>query len=247
MIQTAEAITQIPTAQVEIVEKQIPKVQTQAIEKIVEVPQVLVEEQLVEVPQVQTAEIIRQVQKTVIQPVQKGIPKISTQVVEVVQAVPALLTNEIAQEVPQVQMVEVFKQTANATAQRIVQTGIQYERAVGREVIERVEQGTMAGIYDAGIVGVRENVSVQPTVVERVSPVMTMGEVETFVAPTGIVETVVPTYGGAVEYVTAAPTEYITAAPTYYEGVAPTTYIEGGVVAPTMMEVAPTQVMEIVG
>merc|ERR1712100_730134 len=102
-----------------------------------------------EVPQIQTAEIIRQVQKTVTQPVQKGIPKVSTQVVEVVQAVPALLTNEIAQEVPQVQMVEVFKQTANATSQRIVQTGVQYERAIGREqILERVEGATMTGVYE---------------------------------------------------------------------------------------------------
>merc|ERR1719398_577844 len=221
MIQTAEAITQVPVASVQLVEKQIPKVMTEAVEKIQEVPQVLVEEQLIEVPQVQTAEIIRQVQKPVVQAVQKGIPKISTQVREVVQQVPAVLINEVGLDVPQVQTVEVFKQTANATSQRIVQTGVQYERAVGREIIERVEQGTMAGIYDAGVVGVRENVSVQPTVVERVSPVMTMGTVETFTAPTGVIETVVPTYGGAVEYVTAAPTEYITAAPTYYEGVAP--------------------------
>merc|ERR1719398_219073 len=188
MIQTAEAITQVPVPTVQIVEKQIPKVMTEAVEKIQEVPQVLIEEQLVEVPQTQVTEIIRQVQKPVVRAVQKGIPKISTQVVEKVQQVPAVLISEVGLDVPQVQTVEVFKQTANATSQRIVQTGVQYERAVGREIIERVEQGTMAGIYDAGVVGVRENVSVQPTVVERVSPVMTMGAVggvvETFGAPT---------------------------------------------------------------
>merc|ERR1712178_67586 len=91
--------------------------------------------------------------------------------------------NEVAQEVPQVQMVEVFKQTANATAQRIVQTGVQYERAVGREqILERVEGATIAGVYEPGVVAVRDNALVQPTVVERISPVMTGGEM--MVAPT---------------------------------------------------------------
>merc|ERR1719199_1743026 len=122
---------------------------TEAVEKIQEVPQVLVEEQIVEVPQTQTAEIIRQVQKPVVQAVQKGIPKISTQVVEKVQQVPAVLINEVGLDVPQVQTVEVFKQTANATSQRIVQTGVQYERPVGREtVLDRVDAATMAGVYD---------------------------------------------------------------------------------------------------
>merc|ERR1719375_124323 len=151
---------------------------TEAVEKIQEVPQVLVEGQLVGVPQTQVTEIIRQVQKPVIQSVQKGIPKISTQVVEKVQQVPAVLISEVGLDVPQIQTVEVFKQTANATSQRIVQTGIQYERAVGREVIERVEEGAMAGIYDAGVIGIRENVTVQPTVVERLNPI-SAGVVET--------------------------------------------------------------------
>merc|ERR1711998_641457 len=82
--------------------------------------------------------------------------------------------NEIAQEVPQVQMVEVLKQTAAANAQRIVQTGVQYERAVQREVVlDRAEVGIASGIYEAPVIGVRENALVQPTVVERVSPIMT--------------------------------------------------------------------------
>merc|ERR1719262_590564 len=139
MIQTAEAVTQIPVPEVQYVEKQIPKVMTEAVEKIQEVPQILIEEQLVEVPNVQVAEVIRQVQKAVVQPVQKGIPKIQTQVVEVVQAVPAVLINEVGLDVPQVQVVEVFKQTANATTQRIVQNAFQYERAVGREIVERTD------------------------------------------------------------------------------------------------------------
>merc|ERR1712188_345498 len=101
MIQTAEAITQVPVPTVQMVEKQIPKVMTEAVEKIQEVPQVLIEEQLVEVTQIQTAEIIRQVQKPVVQAVQKGIPKISTQVVEKVQQVPAVLINEVGLDVPQ--------------------------------------------------------------------------------------------------------------------------------------------------
>ena len=64
---------------------------------------------------------------------------------------------------------------AVATSQRIVQQGVQYERAVEREtVLNRVEASQMTGtMYEAGIVGVRENVSIQPTVVERLSP-MTM-------------------------------------------------------------------------
>jgi len=82
------------------------------------------------------------------------------------------LINEVAQEIPQVQMVEVLKQTAVATSQRIVQQGVQYERAVQREtVLNRVEASQMTGtMYNAGIVGVRENVSIQPTAVERLNP-----------------------------------------------------------------------------
>merc|ERR1711937_296520 len=169
--------------------------------------------------------------------VEKQIPKVTTEAVEKIQQVPAVLINEVGLDVPQVQTVEVFKQTAMATSQRIVRTGVQYERAVGREIIERVEQGTMAGIYDAGVVGVRENVSVQPTVVERVSPVMTMGGVvETFAAPTMVetfaAPTVVETFGAPTMIETyGAPTEYVAtemlAAPTVYETIA----------APTVMEV----------
>merc|ERR1719217_525900 len=102
--------------------------------------------------------MIRQVPNPIVQTVQKGVPKISTQVVEKVQAVPAQLINEVAVEVPQVQVVEVLKQTAaSGVQQRIVQTGTQYEHAIGREmVVERVEAGMMAGTYAAGVVAVRE-------------------------------------------------------------------------------------------
>merc|ERR1719491_2431129 len=128
---------------------------TEVIEKMQEVPQVLIEEQLVEVPQVQIAEVIRQVQKPVVQAVQKGIPRVQTQVVEKVTQVPVNLVNEVAVEVPQIQQVDVLKQTAVATQQRIVQTGVQYERAVQREaVLDRVEQGMMVGAYEAGVVAV---------------------------------------------------------------------------------------------
>merc|ERR1712028_146330 len=150
----------------------VPKVMTEVVEVLQEAPHMLVEEVLVEIPQVQTAEIIRQVQLPVVQTVQRQIPRITTQVKEVVQQVAFPLINEVAQEIPQVQMVEVLKQTAVATSQRIVQQGVQYERAVQREtVLNRVEASQMTGtMYEAGIVGVRENVSIQPTVVERRSP-----------------------------------------------------------------------------
>merc|ERR1719183_3327264 len=170
MIQTAEAVTQVPVPTTQIVEKQIPKVQTEAVEKIQEVPQVLIEEQLIEVPQVQMAEIIRQVPKEVVQPRQRAIPKITTQVVEKVQQVAVPLVNEVCVEVPQTQMVEVMKQTANLSQQRLVQTSRQYEMATQAY---RTMPEERAGIYEAQVVGVRENAMVQPTVVERLSPVMT--------------------------------------------------------------------------
>jgi len=259
MIQTAEAITQVPVAEIQIIEKQIPKVMTEAIEKIQEVPQILIEEQLVEVPQIQTCETVRQVQNVMVQQVQKGVPRVQTQVVEKVQQVPATLICEVAIDVPQVQMVEVLRQTAAATSQRIVQTGVQYERAVGREmVLERVEAGTMAGVYEAGIVGVRENAMVQPTVVERLSPILTQEFMvqQPMVAPTtyaGVVEYAAP----QVEYVTAAPTmleyvqqpqyEYVAPAATTYmtEMVAPTTYMTEMLVAPTEY-VTEQVVMEVI-
>jgi len=231
MIQTCEAITEIPVAQVQIVEKQIPKVMTEVIEKIQEVPQVLIEEQLVEVTQVQTCEVIRQVQKPMVQQVQRSIARVSTQVVERVQNVPCTLINEVAQEVPQVQMVEVVKETANCTSQRIVQNSTQYERAVMREeVVQRVDAATIGGVYQAQQVGVRENVLVQPTAVERVSPVMTQSMVGASRSiQGGAYETIAaPTYGNelfmgggqVVEY--AAPTTF--GAPTYGGGLVMETF-----------------------
>merc|ERR1712008_208680 len=97
-----------------------------------------------------------------------------------------------------VQTVEVLRQTAQMSTQRIVQQSQQYEQPVLREqVVQRVEQATIGGVYQAGVVGVRENVSVQPTVVERVSPILTnnlvgtsmiqgqqLGVAQSFAAPT---------------------------------------------------------------
>ena len=58
--------------------------------------------------------------------------------VEKVQQVPAVLINEVGLDVPQVQTVEVFKQTANATSQRIVQTGVQHFK---KEYFLQTKQG----------------------------------------------------------------------------------------------------------
>merc|ERR1712216_592457 len=107
--------------------------------------------------------------------------------------------------------------TATGAAQRIVQTGTQYEHMIAREaVLERVDAPISAGIYAPGVVGVREIAAVQPTVVERISPIMTT-------------ETVM--MGGMTEYI--APTTYATETL-----VAPTTYIEPAVYTETL--VAPT-------
>merc|ERR1712176_1116299 len=215
-IMTAEAITQVPVAEVAYVEKQIPKVMTEAIEKIQEVPQVLVEEQLVEVPQVQMAEVIRQVPVEVLQPRQRGIPKVTTQVVEKVQQVGVPLVNEVCVEVPQIQTVEVVKQTANLTQQRVVQQAArQFE--VGTQAYRTLAEERVAGVYQAPVVGVRDMAMVQPTVVERVNPVMATGMVE-YAAQAPVVEYAAP----IVEYA-AAPGTVVE----YVEGVAPT-------VAPTI-------------
>jgi len=175
MVQVAEVITQVSKPEYQYIDKQIPKFMTEAREQIVEVPQVLYEERLVEVPQVQVAEVIRQVPKHTVQTVQKTIPKVSTQVVEKVVPVPTSLISETAVEVPQVQVIEVLKQTASSQQQqRIVQTGIQWQQPVSREmVVERTEAARDAGTYMADVVAVREGVPLQPTVVERLNPILT--------------------------------------------------------------------------
>merc|ERR1719237_273725 len=171
-----EVITQVPRPEVQLVEKQVPRVMTEAVEQLVEVPQVLIEETLVEVPQVQTAEVVRQVPNPQVQTRQKPIPRIETQVVEKVVQVPAVLKQERAVEVPQVMTCEVRKQVAAAQQQRVIQTGIEWEQAVAREaVVEAIGQKQYVGMYEAGVVGVREG---GPVMVE---PVVTRGE--TFVEP----------------------------------------------------------------
>merc|ERR1712013_461104 len=70
----------------------------------------------------------------------------------------------------------VRKQVAAAQQQRVIQTGIEWEQAVAREaVVEAIGQTQYAGMYEAGVVGVREG---GPVMVE---PVVTRGE--TFVEP----------------------------------------------------------------
>jgi len=179
MVQVAEVITQVPKPEYQYIDKQIPKFMTETREQIVEVPQVLYEERLVEVPQIQVAEVIRQVPKHNVQQVQKGIPKVSTQVVEKVVQIPTSLISETAVEVPQIQVIEVLKQTAsNTSQQRIVQTGVQWQQAVPREmVVDRTEAARDAGIYTADVVAVREGVPTQSTVVERVNPILTTQEI----------------------------------------------------------------------
>jgi hypothetical protein len=234
---TAECITEIPVEQVQIVEKQIPKITTEVTSVTQEVPQVLIEETLVEVPQVQMAEAIKQVPKVMVQSRQKGIPKITTQVVEKIQQVPIPLIHEVAMEVPQMQVVEVMKQTAALSQQRLVQQSRQYELPT---TAYRTQPEERAGSLTLQTIGVR-NAPVQPTVVERLSPVLTTGQQPLNVSGRWRK----PQNQAVVEYASAAPTvEYVTAAPTTIEVgelmmgqvaetmVAPTTYY--GAVEPMM-------------
>jgi len=240
MIQTAEAVTQVPCEQRQYVEKQIPKFMTEAIEKIEEVPQVLVEEMIVEVPQVQTAEVIRQVQKPVVQTVQKGIPVITTQVVEIVQQVPAVLINEVAMDVPQVQMVEVIKETAQMSQQRIVQQSQSFERAIDLRPEQR--QGTMVGVYEAPVVSMRDTGIIQPTVVERLSPInagtgaptMAYGAPTTYAQETLAYETY-----GAPTMAYGAPTTYAQETLAYETYAAPTVYEDFAAPETLMLEQVP--------
>merc|ERR1711935_1249661 len=263
MVMTCEAVTQVPVENRQIVPKQIPKVMTEVVNQMQQVPQVLIEEQLVERTQVQVCEVIRQVQKPMVQQTQRTIPRVTTQVVEKVQAVPAVLINEVVQEVPQVQTVEVLRQTAQCSTQRIVQQSNQYEQPVLREqVVQRVEQATIGGVYQAGVVGVRENVSVQPTVVERVSPILTnnlagasmiqgqqLGVAQSFAAATYATTLGAGQYGAGQVYggAIAAPTTYmggqamggqvvmeaISAPTTFASMAAPTTFAASTLAAPT--------------
>merc|ERR1711957_1141687 len=197
-----------------------------------------------------------------VQQTQRQIPRVTTQVVEKVQAVPAVLINEVVQEVPQVQTVEVLRQTAQCSTQRIVQQSNQYQQPVLREqVVQRVEQATIGGVYQAGVVGVRENVSVQPTVVERVSPILTnnmagasmiqgqqLGVAQSFAAPTYATTLGAGQYGAGQAYgALAAPTTYmggqamggqvvmeaISAPTTFASMAAPTTFAASTLAAPT--------------
>mmetsp|Transcript_64029 Transcript_64029/g.111742 ORF Transcript_64029/g.111742 Transcript_64029/m.111742 type:complete len:162 (+) Transcript_64029:1-486(+) len=72
------------------------------------------------------------------------------------------LVQETAREVPQVVTHEVLRQVAApGLQQRIVQTGAVWEQAVERDdVVHRVERDMYAGVYEADVVAVREDVTV---------------------------------------------------------------------------------------
>lgn len=104
-----------------------------------------------EVPQTQVVELTRQVSAPSIKEVTRQIPKMETQVHERVVPVPLTLVQETAVEVPQVCVQEVVRQVMSTQQQqRIVQTGVEYERAARREdVVSSVSEPQFAGVYDA--------------------------------------------------------------------------------------------------
>merc|ERR1712032_1777293 len=91
-----------------------------------------------------------------VQQVRKEIAKVETRAIEKVVGVAHNLIHEVAVEVPQTQCVEVLTQVPSGMAeQRIVQTGIEFERMVRREeVVMGVGQATFSGIYQAPVVHV---------------------------------------------------------------------------------------------
>merc|ERR1711957_1002028 len=86
-----EAVTQVPRAQVQYINKEVPKYVLQAVEQVVDVPSVLNVEVPVEVPMVMTCEAITQVPVENRQIVPKQIPKVMTEVVNQMQQVPQVL------------------------------------------------------------------------------------------------------------------------------------------------------------
>jgi len=90
--------------------------------------------------------------------------------------VPHNLIQEVAVEVPQVQVHEILTQVPSAMAeQRVVQTGIEFERSVRREdVVMRTGQVQYSGIYQAPIVQVDQPRRVQATWVAT-EPVAAVG------------------------------------------------------------------------
>merc|ERR1719389_709487 len=99
----------------------------------------------------QFAEILKRVPAPRIQEVPKQIPRYETQLIERVVPAPMTLIQETAVEVPQVCVHEVVRQVASAAQQqRIVQTGVEYERPVRREeVVQQTQEPQYAGAYEA--------------------------------------------------------------------------------------------------
>merc|ERR1712176_1588371 len=157
----AEAVTQVPKPEIHYADRELPVVRTEAREQIVEVPQHLYEERLVEVPQVQMAEFIKQVPVQQVQEVPKHIPKVETRAVERVVPVAQNLIHEVAVEVPQVCVYEVVTQVPSSQAeQRIVQTGVEYERAIHRDkVVLGTGEPQYAGHYHASVVDAPHEIS----------------------------------------------------------------------------------------
>lgn len=89
-----EAVTQVPRAQVQYINKEVPKYVLQAVEQVVDVPSVLNVEVPVEVPMVMTCEAITQVPVENRQIVPKQIPKVMMEVVNQMQQVPQVLIEE---------------------------------------------------------------------------------------------------------------------------------------------------------
>ena len=136
----AEQLKQVPSTEVQYVDREVPNITYQALEQIVEVPQVVKEERLVEVPQVQVAEFIKQVPKQQVQEIPKHIPKVEMRCVEKIQNVPVKLMQEVAVEIPQVLRHEVISQVSQQMEQRVVQAAEEYERFVNREEVVVGEQ-----------------------------------------------------------------------------------------------------------
>ena len=139
-ILVAEQLKQVPSTEVQYVDREVPNITYQALEQIVEVPQVVKEERLVEVPQVQVAEFIKQVPKQQVQEIPKHIPKVEMRCVEKIQNVPVKLMQEVAVEIPQVLRHEVISQVSQQMEQRVVQAAEEYERFVNREEVVVGEQ-----------------------------------------------------------------------------------------------------------
>lgn len=151
VIQSTEVVTQVPRPEVQYIDKPVTMVRTEAREQLIEVPQIFYEERLVEVPQMQVAEVMKQVSAPRVQEILRQIPKYETQIIEKVVPHTMMLTQETAMEVPQVCVQEVVRQVASSTnQQRIVQTGVEWERHVGRdEVVQETQEAQYAGVYES--------------------------------------------------------------------------------------------------